>query len=252
MFFPENYQLSISLFFRLIGLIYFFAFGAFLFQIRGLLGSGGILPIEHYLTRVKQYAGKNRFYFTPSVFWLNASDRALMIVPAAGTFLSILLVFNFYPALLLPLLFILYLSIVSVGQDFLSFGWELFFLEITFNAIFLSMDPTNPFIWISLNLLLFRFHFQGGMVKLQSRDPNWRNLTAIAYHYQSQPIPNMTAWYVHKLPMWFHKFSTAWMFFVELIVPFGIFVNSAEIRFIVFILLLGLQGFIWLTGNFSI
>ena len=249
---PQEYLIGSKLFIQSLGLIYFFAFGAFLFQIRGLLGSKGILPVYRFLRLVRLHAGNKRFYLVPNIFWINSSDKALIGVIIAGTVLSVLLVFNIYPPLVILLLYILYLSIVSVGQDFLSFGWEMFLLEITINAFFLSLTPVpNLFVWISLNLLLFRFHFQGGIVKLMSRDANWRNLTAIAYHYQTQPLPNTIAWYVHKLPLGFHKFSTGFMFFVELIVPFGIFFDSQEIRLITFILFIGLQFTIWLTGNFS-
>lgn len=247
----NNYLIAAALFPRLIGLIYFFVFGSFLFQMKGLFGQEGILPIESYLSWVQQRMGRKRFYYVPTVFWWNASDRALMSVVAAGTVLSVLLICNVFPPLLLTLLFILHLSVVSAGQDFLSFGWESFLLEITFNTIFLSTSsPPNPLIWLSLNLILFRFHFQAGVSKLLSRDINWRNLTAIYHHYQSQPIPNATAWYVHKLPLWFHKASTALMFFIEIIVPFGIFATQ-EVRLFVFFCFVGLQLVIWLTGNFS-
>lgn len=129
-------------------------------------------------------------------------------------------------------------------------------MEITVNAILLNMTATpNMAVWISLNLLLFRFHFQGGIVKFFSRDVNWRNMTAVAFHYQTQPIPNMTAWYAHKLPLWFHKASTAAMFFIELAAPFGIFIPALlmghEIRLAVFACFFFLQLMIWLTGNFS-
>lgn len=207
--------------------------------------------MEQYLQLIKRRWGKKAYYYIPSLFWLNASDAALMALVISGTILSALLVFGIMPWLLLPLIFVLHLSLVSAGQDFLSFGWESFLLEITFNTLFLIWSwPPNPISWISLNLLLFRFHFQAGVSKIFSRDANWRNLTAIWYHYQSQPIPNTQAWYVHKFPMWFHKLSTAMMFFIELIVPFGIFATD-DIRFVTCILLVGLQLFIWATGNFS-
>lgn len=152
---------------------------------------------------------------------------------------------------MLILLFIIQLSIVAAGQDFLSFGWEMFLLEITFNAFLLSLtEPPNALIFVSLNLLLFRFHFQAGIVKLQSRDPNWKNLKAVGFHYQTQPLPNTTAWFIYKLPMWFHQFSTGFMFFIELIVPFAIF-GSEEIRLWTWLLFLGLQLMIWATGNLS-
>lgn len=252
MFDPEHYLIACKLFTQLLGVIYFAAFAAFLFQIRGLLGSNGILPVVHFLEWMKRRGGKKVYYYIPTLFWLNASDRALMAVTAAGTLCSLLLICNVAPLLMLILLYILYLSILSVGQDFLSFGWEMFLMEVTINAILLNATPVpNLMVWMSLNLLLFRFHFQGGIVKLFSCDPNWRNWTACAYHYQTQPIPNMTAWYVHKFPLWFHKMATGLMFFIELIVPFGIFVPWQEVRLAVCFLLVGLQLMIYLTGNFS-
>lgn len=235
---------------RLLGLIYFFAFGAFLFQIKGLLGTSGILPIKNYLRLIQERITHPYLKF-PTVFWFNSSDQMLLGVVIAGIVLSLLLVAGIAPPLLLALLYILYLSIVTIGQDFLSFGWELFLLEITINAFFLSLSIVpNLWVWISINLLLFRFHFQGGAVKLQSRDPHWRDLTAVAYHYQSQPLPNAIAWFAHKLPMGFQKFSCALMLLIELIVPFALFFSD-EWRLGVYFAFVGLQLFIWATGNFS-
>lgn len=252
MFEPESYTIGSGLFLRLLGFIYFSAFGAFLFQIKGLLGVNGILPIRKYLSTIKYHFGKKRFYYAPTIFWFNSSDQALITVTICGTLLSILLICNIYPFFVIPLLYIFYLSIVTIGQDFLSFGWEVFLLEITFNAFFLSLTVvSNLFIWISLSLLLFRFHFQGGAVKLLSGDKTWRNLTAVAYHYQSQPLPNTIAWYAYRLPLWFQKLSTLLMFIIELVVPFGIFFDNQAIRLATFICLAGLQFGIWLTGNLS-
>ena len=246
----EHYQQSAHLFIRLLGVIYFFAFGAFLFQINGLVGSSGILPADRFFGHIKNRILKPYLSY-PSLFWFNCSDPFLFGVIALGTTLSLLLAFGIFPPLMLLLLYVLYLSVITIGQDFLSFGWEMFLMEITVNAFFLSLTSVpNPLVWISINLLLFRFHFQGGVVKLQSGDPNWRNLTGIAYHYESQPLPNTIAWYVHKAPLWFHKFSCFLMLFIEIAVPFALFFTH-EARLVVYILLVGLQFFIWLTGNFS-
>lgn len=251
MFTPESYTIAAALFPKLLGLIFFFAFGAFLFQIKGLIGAHGILPVDKFLDWIRIRYPKKCYTIAPTLLWINCSDRALMGIVALGTGLSVLLICGIMPAFLLLLLYVLYLSIVVGGQDFLSFGWEGFLLEVTVNAFFLSLTPTpNLMVWISLNLVLFRFHFQGGMVKLQSGDPNWRNLSGVAYHYESQPIPNMVAWYAHKLPMWFQKFSTLFMLIVEILVPFGIF-GPDWMRLSVYFSLVGLQMMIWLTGNFS-
>lgn len=251
MFSPESYHIAITFLPRFLGVVYFFAFGAFIFQIKGLLGSNGILPITTFLTSIKAHYPDKYWRLIPTLFWINSSDRALMALVWTGTLLSFLLIFGVYPSLILFLLYFLYLSIVSAGQEFLSFGWEGFLLECTINAFFLSLTTTpNIMVWISINVLLMRFHFQAGIVKLQSKDPNWKNLTALAYHYLSQPIPNAIAWYVHKFPLWFHKLSTLAMFIVELIVPFAIFGNE-WMRLGVFIAFFGLQWTIWITGNFS-
>ena len=251
MFTPESYTIVATLLPRLLGFIYLFAFGAFLFQIKGLIGKNGILPIGLYLTALQSKYAYRAYRLAPTVFWFNSSDAALMGVVATGTALSILLMFGIYPTLILFILYFLYLSIIVAGQEFLCFGWEGFLLEITVNAFFISLStPPNLMVWISINLLLFRFHLQAGAVKLQSRDPNWRNMTALAYHYQTQPIPNVVAWYMHKLPLWFHKFSTVFMFIVELIMPFGIF-GPDWMRLGTFGCLAGLQFVIWFTGNLS-
>ena len=251
MYSAESYTIALSLLPRLLGFIYFFAFGAFLFQIKGLLGKNGILPIEAHLKWVKEHLSQKCYRLVPSIFWLNSSDTMQMTVVVAGTIFSIFLMLGIFPSLMLLLLYLLYLSIVSAGQDFLGFGWEGFLLEITINTFFISLSSNpNPFLWISLNLILFRFYFQGGMVKLQSKDPNWRNLTGVFFHYQSQPLPNMVAWYAYKLPMWFHKLSTASMLFIEIIIPFAMF-GPDWARFGVFILFAVLQWTIWFTGNFS-
>jgi lipase maturation factor 1 len=248
---PESYTIAAALLPRLLGFIYFFAIGAFLFQIRGLLGKNGILPVHTYLNYFRNQYPRKRFFYIPSLFWLNASDKALMSLTILGTLISIALMLGFYPAVSLGLLFLLYLSIVSVGQDFLSFGWESFLLEITFYTFWISLTATpNLMMWICLNFLLFRFHIQAGAVKLQSLDPAWRDLTALKFHYQSQPLPNTLAWYADKLPLRWQKASTFLMFAFELVFPFGLFLTD-DIRAIVGIALIGFQYFIWLTGNFS-
>lgn len=251
MFSPESYTIVASLFPRLLGFIYFFAFGAFLFQIRGLIGKEGILPLRDYLRQLKLYYPHTRFHIAPTLFWINSSDQALMLLISTGTLLSICLMAGWVPPLMLFFLYVLYLSVIAAGQDFLCFGWEGYLLEITAHAFLLSLTPVpNLVAWVSINFLLFRFHLQSGAVKLQSRDKSWRDLTAIAYHYQTQPLPNTIAWYAYKLPMWFQKLSCLIMFAIELVVPFGVFLTD-EIRLGVCVAFIGLQFMIWVTGNFS-
>lgn len=251
MFDVSTYTTAAVVFPRILGFVFFWAFGAFIFQIRGLIGQNGILPISSFLFSVGRYYGRNKYFLVPTLFWLNCSDKMLMGVVFLGTFLSILLMLGIFPALLLILLYILYLSIITAGQDFLSFGWEGFLLEVSVHAFFISLSAIpNSVIWFSVYLLLIRFHFFAGFVKLQSGDRNWRNLMALTFHYQTQPIANTQAWFFHKLPVWFHQLSCAFMFFVEMVAPFGVFLTD-EVRMWVWIGFVSLQLLIWFTGNFS-
>ena len=65
--------------------------------------------------------------------------------------------------------------------------------------------------------------FMSGVVKLISGDPNWRNLSALGYHFLTQPLPTPLAWYAASLPAGVLKVATGAMFFVELVLPFLIF-----------------------------
>lgn len=242
---------TVEIFSRLLGLVYFAAFFPFIFQIRALIGENGILPLQKYLNFIALRLPKEKYYYFPTLFWFNASNKALMSVAFLGTFLSIVLMIGYFTPLALIGLYVLYLSIVWAGQIFLGYGWEGFLLEITIHAFLLNLTPIpDTFVWISIYFLLFRFHVQAGAVKLQSKDPYWRNLTATYIHYESQPLPNPLAWYMRKMPLWFHKASCLYMFFVEMVVPFAIFFGP-EIRFVAFTLLVSLQLMIAFTGNFS-
>jgi hypothetical protein len=251
MFSPEDYTIISYWFPRLLGIIYLIAFWPFLFQIKGLLGTNGILPVGNFLAWVKRAWPSSYYYICPSLFWFRSDNKALLGLVWAGVLASLLLIFGVYPSLMLLIVYLLYLSIISVGQDFLSFGWEVFLQEVALNTLLLSLTTTpNLMVWLSMNFLLFRFHIQSGAVKLQSRDKAWRDLSAVGEHYQSQPIPNTTAWYVHKLPKWIHKTSCAIMFFIELALPFLLF-TTEDIRLIVCGFFVALQLFIYVTGNFS-
>jgi hypothetical protein len=86
-------------------------------------------------------------------------------------------------------------------------------------------------------------------VKLLSRDPAWHNLTALKFHYETQPLPTPLAWYAHHFPAWLQKWSTLGMFAIELIVPFLIFMPR-RLRQAACMAFLALQIAIFVTGNY--
>ncbi len=246
------------LFLRALGGIYLIAFLSLWVQIHGLVGSNGILPADQFLTAVHQQAGSSSYYVVPTLFWLNPSDFFLHFLCAGGVVLSLVLIAGFFPPFTLAGLWIFYLSLVSIGQAFLSFQWDVLLLEAGLLAIFFAplqirhtlsraSQPSVAFLWL-LRWLLFRLMFASGFVKLAS-DEVWRNLTALNFHYETQPLPTSIGWYVHQLPEWFQKISIIGMFGVELVVPFLIFAPR-RLRTAGCIGLVGLQVLIILTGNY--
>jgi len=245
---------------RLLGCVYFLAFWSLHGQILGLVGSEGILPASHFLDAARSVAsGVSRIFLVPSVFWINSSDAALLGVCSLGMLLSLGVIAGLCPALCLLGTWVLYLSIFHVGQTFLSFQWDILLLEAGFVSIFFApwtlldtfknREPVSRIgLWL-LRLLLFKLMFESFLVKILSGDPTWRDLTALSYHYMTQPIPNPLSWYFYHLPLWFHKCSAALVFFIEGFVPFLIFCGRPG-RLTAFVLLNALQFLITLTGNF--
>src|SRR5262249_51869575 len=99
--------------------------------------------------------------------------------------------------------------------------------------------------------LLARLVFRSGWVKLASDDPTWANLTALTYHYETQPLPTVLAWYAHQWPRSVHEVSCAVLFLVELGAPVLIFVPRVSAHRIAAASIMGLMGLIAATGNYG-
>ena len=275
-----DYFLTRWFFLRALGLIYLVAFISLWTQISGLIGHNGILPADQFMPAVKQqcdaqHIGPDRFRLLPTLCWLDASDRFLNIQCAAGTALAILLIVGLAPAPCLFLLWLIYLSLATIGRDFLGFQWDNLLLEAGFLAIFFAplprmgwgrlvptkkslawlpnpaheSPPSRLALWL-LRLLLFKLMFSSGCVKLLSGDPHWRDLTALTFHYQTQPLPTWLGWYAQQLPLGFQKFSCAAMFIIELGAPFLIF-TPRRLRVLGAAAIVILQILILLTGNYT-
>jgi hypothetical protein len=245
---PARHEVVSWLFLRVLALIYIAAFASMAVQIEGLIGSGGILPIASKLSAIRDTIGDRAYWRYPAIFWLDASNPVLTGACVAGVLcgLAVLLDGLVRPALIVC--YILYLSITYACQDFTSFQWDLFLLEAGFLAIFLT---GGSFIIVFLyRWLLFRFMFLGGLVKIASGDPTWRDLTALAYHYETQPLPSPLAWYAHHLPLWVDQVSVAGVLVIELVIPFCMFMTGRLRIFAAWSFIL-LQCSIILTGNYN-
>jgi len=246
--YKEESVLISWLFLRGLALIYFSAFASMSVQIEGLIGENGILPIASKLVLIEQFYQQQKFWQMPTVFWLNASDLVLSYVCYAGMLASCLVLFNIFTRTALIICYLLYLSIVEAGQEFTHFQWDVFLLETGFLAILLTWG--SGIIILLFRWLLARFMFMGGVVKLASGDPSWANLTALNFHYETQPIPTALAYYAHHLPVWFHKVCVGSVFFIELLVPFFVFLPR-RFRLFACVAFVTLQSGIILTGNYT-
>ena len=256
---PTYYQ-SRRWFLRVLGIVYLIAFVSFWIQTDGLIGRDGIAPLTPWLQEVRNHFGLEAYRLYPTLFWLNSSDWFLQLLCGGGAALSLVLISQTAPAVCLLLLWVFYLSLSVAGQVFMNFQWDYLLLETGFLSIFLAplrLFPSrryetslSPWAHFLLRWLLFRLMFMSGVVKLTSGDESWWNLSALLYHYETQPLPTPLAWWAHQLPAWFHAASMIVMFSTELGAPFLLF-GPRRLRLIGVSALLTLQALIALTGNYG-
>jgi len=256
---PPTYFWARRWFLRALGLIYLIAFVSFWVQVDGLVGSNGILPVNQFLPTVREQLGQGAYSLLPTLCWFNADNAFLHFLCGGGVVLSLFLIFGIAPAISLFALFAFYLSLTIVGQVFLSFQWDILLLETGFLSIFLAPwqlwqkrgqePPVSRAALFLLKLLLFKLMVMSGVVKLTSGDDCWWNLTALDYHYWSQPLPTIFGWWADQHPEWFKHFSVGFCMAVEIIAPFFIWAPRRP-RLIAAGLMIFLQLVIALTGNY--
>ncbi len=255
----SSFATGSRLFINTLALVNAIAFACVLWQWRGLIGPSGILPAGEFFSAVRAQIGVRGLIEVPSLCWVFGGNYFIVVLCVAGLAASALLFVRVAPAICLVVLWACYLSLVSAGQIFFDLQWDSLLLECTVLAIFMvpwtfgrasgSYDPprlSRYLVW----WLLFRLMFLSGAVKLMSGDPAWRNLTALSFHYMTQPLPSPLAWYASKLPMWVQQLSCVFMFATELLVPFLIPCGRRLRHWAAGALIL-LQVLIALTGNYG-
>ncbi|WP_093803133.1 lipase maturation factor family protein [Streptomyces sp. Wb2n-11] len=219
-FTAPDYWLSRLVFQRALAAVYLVAFLGAALQFRALIGSRGMLPVPAYLRRVP-------WRHSPTLFRLHYSDRFFAGCAWAGAALAAALAAGaadrlpLWAAMLMwAALWVLYLSIVNVGQIWYGFGWESLLLEAGFLAVFLGNERTAPpvlVLWL-LRWVLFRVEFGAGLIKLRG-DLCWRKLTCLDFHHETQPMPGPLSWFFHHLPKPLHRVEVAANHVTQLLVP---------------------------------
>jgi len=236
---------------QVLGFVYFIAFTSFGRQAPGLIGSHGILPFAAYLAALKTAMGGQAYREIPTVLWLRPTDAALAAVWMAGAAAALAAIFaparGWWRRAALAVCLVLWISLCAVGQDFLSFQWDVLLSETGLLAIF--ADTSAVRIWL-FRWLIFRLMFSSGLVKLTSGDPSWKSLTAMHYHFETQPLPNPLAWLIYQQPMWVAKAETAFTLIAELVVPF-LFFAPRRARHVGGWIAIALQLLILSSGNYT-
>jgi lipase maturation factor 1 len=246
---------------RALGAIFFSAFYSLAFQIHGLIGTRGILPVAEYLVRVtRMIPGPAHAYYVPTLLWLGAGDRALSIIVGAGLVVSLLLALNVWPRLTAGACTLLFLSCVAGLQVFSAYQSDGMLLEAGFVSMFVAPRGLRPGLgatdpptrWARLMLLWewFRIYFGSGVVKLASGDIQWRTLTAMDHYYENNPLPTWVGWYAQQLPHAVHAAVTLAILVLELVVPWMMFLPR-RVRIACFCIVTPLQITIILTANYA-
>nr|XP_033771002.1 lipase maturation factor 1 [Geotrypetes seraphini] len=270
---PGSFWLTRIVLLRAIAFVYFVAFLVAYHQNKQLIGDQGLLPCKLYLKNVQHYFGGKvnlaSLSYAPTLIWFmdwSSMDTNLDCLSLLGLAVSaFVLLTGSANMIIMTVLWIVYHSIVSVGQIWYSFGWESQLLETGFLGIFLCplwtisklpehTPPSKIVIW-EFRWLIFRIMLGAGLIKIRG-DHCWRELTCMNYHYETQPVPNYIAYYMHQSPNWFHQMETLVNHFAELIVPFFIFLGRRmciihgiiQILFQVLLIISGNLSFLnWLT-----
>lgn len=216
--------------------------------------------IKKFNVIINEYLFQKEFSFTQNFMFLHC---LISIILSLLIFLNIFSQIFYNPWSYFYLWFV-YSSFVKTGENFMSFQWDIFLIEIGFLSIFFcpfsikgknskhKISSLDIFVYYLLRFMLFRFIYANGIVKVTADCPTWQSLTSLNHHFQSQPIPNIFSWYAHFSPDWLKKIMVAFTFFIEIHSTFLFF--SFRIKFINYfagILQISLQIGIILTGNYN-
>jgi hypothetical protein len=260
LFEPAHYELTRFAVLRLLGFVYFVAFGSLALQVLPLYGAHGLAPIAIDVPALREQLGPSAYWRYPTLFWCSAftSDSALLAGAIAGTLLSVAVLAGVTNGGVFLVMWILYGSYVHGTRYFYWYGWEMQLLETGLLAVFMcpwrSVRPLPTervpvvTIWL-LKWIVFRVMIGSALIKLRG-DPCWRDLTCLDYHFETQPNPNPLSPFFHFAPHAVHAAGVVFTHFVELVVPWFAF-GTRRIRHAAGALLVLLQATLIASGNLS-
>ena len=242
---PARFELTAEVVYRGVMAMALVAFSSFWLQAEALIGDNGVLPAREYLDAVYATFGVGGYWRVPTVLWFGISPHWVL---GSGVLCALVGLVGRLKTTAAIGAYAAYLSLLGVGQTFTAYQWDTFLVECLFAVAILARSPVAG-IWV-LRLLAFRFMFLSGAVKLLSGDPVWADLSALEYHFETQPLPNALAWFAHQWPAPVLKFAVAATFAIELVLPFLIFAPR-NLRAVAALAFVFLEVLIFATGNYN-
>ena len=253
---------------RALGMVTLTAFLSYWFQADALIGPNGLNPWEEDLSKVASLTegGQDswrKVSLRPSLLWFSPFANHHLLF-GIGSLAALSLGIGFLPLLSGILCYLCYLSLMVVGEPFLSFQWDALLVETLLLSLpflpavrfhrFREPLPHSRLARLLILAILAKLMLESGIVKFTFYDQDgsntWRDFTALDYHYWTQPLPHPLSAWIHSLPRWFDEFSLVSMYAVELALPFLLFFPG-NIRRIALLGQLLLQFAILLSGNYG-
>lgn len=237
-------------------IILLLAFASIYPQIHGLFGERGLLPVSPMLECEEESFFQCRLpllRFTCNLFHLSPSV-GLQLFSLTGVLLSGFALYKseYQNLVTFLILYFLYRTIYEAGGVFMYYQWDAFLLESTvYVAVLAWFDdgPADSVALFSIVALLVRVTFMNGASKLLSKCPDWWNLTALNYHFESQPLPTAFSWYAHHFPPYFKQLATIVIYYFEIILPPLFLIPVIHVRYVVFFCQVLLMTLTVFTGN---
>jgi hypothetical protein len=219
---------------RGMGFLYVLSFWSVAAQIPALSGDGGLLPARAFYEFLLQQVGDHAPWIYPGLGWISLSPSWMLAVCGLGVLAGLGLLYGFLPWVSGGMAWVCWMSMVQMGQPWISGQGDLLLAEMGFYVLFLV--PVRSLFYpkveamasrltgiLLLNLLVVRVFFLSGMAKLSLESGMWADSTALFHFFETQPLPTLGAWLLHQLPgivltylLW------GWMF-LELMLPWYTF-----------------------------
>ncbi|WFB35009.1 lipase maturation factor family protein [Kiritimatiellota bacterium B12222] len=219
---------------RGLGLIYVISFWSLASQIVALSGSKGLLPASIIKSFLREQSGVMAPAQFPSLLWLSSDSLMLLALTGLGAIAGLCLLYGFYPWFSALLSWVCWVSLLQFCQPWMSTPSDYLTAEVGFFALFL-LTPLTRFYpppdkmgshitgIIFLNGLLFKVLFSSGLAKLTFGSSAWAESTAFYHFFETQDFPSTAAWFVHLFPATLLKYGVWGMMFIEIMLPFYIF-----------------------------